>query len=169
MNNSIILVGFMGSGKTTIGTLLAEKLAVSLVDLDELFEQKYATTITQYFKKYGESHFRQAETKLLQEQLTVSKAQVISTGGGIILNQRNRTLLKNGGNVIFLEASIAELYQRVIHDEKNVRPLARQKTVAEFSELYQTRKAFYQEVATFQIETTNKSPQQIVTEILARC
>ena len=116
----------MGSGKTTIGTLLAEKLAVSLVDLDELFEQKYATTITQYFEKYGESHFRQAETKLLQEQLTVSKAQVISTGGGIILNQRNRTLLKNAGNVIFLEASIAELYQRVIHDEKNVRPLARQ-------------------------------------------
>ncbi|MBO0482312.1 shikimate kinase [Candidatus Enterococcus courvalinii] len=169
MNNSIVLVGFMGSGKTTIGTLLAEKLSVSLVDLDELFEQKYAMTIAQYFEKQGEASFRQAETQLLQEQLTASKAQVISTGGGIVLNQRNRALLKNGGMVIFLEASSAELYQRVIHDQKNVRPLARQKTIAEFSELYQTRQAFYEEVATLQIETTDKLPQEIVSEILAHC
>ncbi|MBO0431240.1 shikimate kinase [Enterococcus sp. DIV0660C] len=169
MNNPIVLVGFMGSGKTTIGTLLAEKLSISLVDLDELFEQKYATTIAQYFEKQGEARFRQAETLLLEEQLIDSKAQVISTGGGIILNQMNRTLLKNGATVIFLEASTVELYQRVIHDQKNVRPLARQKTVAEFSALYQTRKALYQEVATLQIETTNKSPQEIVSEILTYC
>lgn len=169
MNSSIVLVGFMGSGKTTIGTLLAEKLSVSLVDLDELFEQKYATTIAKYFEKYGEAYFRQAETQLLQEQLTDPKAQVISTGGGIILNHENRTLLKDGRTVIFLDASVTELYQRVIHDQGNVRPLAQKKTINEFSELYQSRKSLYQEVATLQIETTKKSPQQIVTEILTRC
>lgn len=162
--NQIVLIGFMGAGKTTVGNLLAEKMGCPQYDFDQLIVDKIGMSIAEYFDQYGDAAFRDIETAVLAEVDTLEG--VLSTGGGIVLKDKNRTLLKKMPYVVYLKADLSELIQRVTHDEENVRPLADSKTPAEIEAIYRPRVPLYEESARIIIETTGKTPEEIVTEIL---
>ena len=160
---AIYLTGFMGAGKTTIGEQLADKLNVSVLDTDQLIVQKLNSTIKEIFEQYGETYFRQAENDILTELPTENV--IVTTGGGIVINDENRGIMKKNGHVILLHANIDITYERV-HTDTN-RPIANKLTKAELNKLYQSRISFYED-CTIKIETSNKNIEEIVDEIIAQ-
>lgn len=119
---NIILVGFMGSGKTTLGKWVSKKSGRVLIDTDKEIENEQGMTISEIFEKYGEEGFRQIETEYLQNMIKNGvKNSVISVGGGTPLRAENRELLKRIGTVVYLRTSAEELYHRLKYDAK--RPL----------------------------------------------
>ena len=117
----IYLIGFMGSGKTTIGKKLANKLGFQFVDLDALFEKTLQMSILDYFEKFGESEFRKEERKILQKSFELSKA-VISCGGGTPCFFDNMELINKNGISIYIEMSAASLNYR-LKNAKTQRPI----------------------------------------------
>ncbi|MDT2700844.1 shikimate kinase [Enterococcus gallinarum] len=162
----IVLIGFMGAGKTTIGRLLAERLQLAHVDFDDLIVESIGMTIQDYFDRYGEAAFREKETEILTHSLTLD--QVISTGGGIILKEENRQLLQQFPKVVYLKTEPEELLDRLKNDTVNIRPLVVSKSPAEIIDIYRPRMPLYEESATVVIDTTRKSPAEIVTEIIQK-
>ena len=112
-----VLLGFMGSGKTTI----ARQLDSDFVDMDALLEGRLGMPIARFFEEKGEAAFRQLEEEVLADLLKTDK--VISTGGGIVISPRNRALLKQNSDNIYLKADFEILYQRISADKDNQRPL----------------------------------------------
>lgn len=161
---NIVLIGFMGAGKTTIGRLLAQKLNAKQHDFDEILVEQIGMSIADYFERFGSESFRKIETNVLQQSLELKG--VISTGGGIVLKEENRLFLQKNPNVIYLRADLEELIHRVILDKRNVRPLATSKSPDEIREVYLPRLPLYEESANFVIDTTKKQPEEIVQEIL---
>ena len=121
MKNLIFLVGYMGSGKTTIGSVLAEKLECKFIDTDDLIEKAHKQSITSLFEKKGESKFRDIEKETLR-QLDSSKKQIIATGGGMPCFRGNMKWMKKEGQTIFLKMSIDNLQYNLCHG-LNTRPL----------------------------------------------
>jgi shikimate kinase len=111
---NIILCGFMGTGKSTIGRIVASRLGWQFVDTDQVIETRQGKSIKEIFDQAGESAFRQLETDLCKELATWTK-HVIATGGGMVLRPENRDLLKQAGIVVCLEASAEEIYRRLQH------------------------------------------------------
>ncbi len=118
----IYLIGFMGAGKTTIGKLLAEELRLDFLDLDDAIEQEAGFSIPEIFKMKGEEFFRQLESKALQS-ISSSPAKVIATGGGAVLAETNRLVMKNSGISIYLNWPVDVLFDRIRHSQN--RPLLR--------------------------------------------
>lgn len=164
--NGIVLIGFMGAGKTTIGSLLAKETGMGQIDFDDLITAEIGMSIQAFFAEYGEPAFREIETRILAETLT--RPEIISTGGGIVLKEENRQLLKNMPQVVYLKTDPTELITRLQADTKNVRPLVLSKTPAEILAVYQPRIPFYEESASLVVDTTGKTPEEIVAEILAK-
>ena len=153
----------MGAGKTTVGELLAEKLNLPVLDSDQQIVKKLNMTIKEIFDQHGESFFRDAETEMLKELPT--EDVIITTGGGIVIKDENRALMKENGQIILLHADIDIIYDRV-HSDTN-RPLASKKTKDELYALYHSRVAFYQDCS-FTVDTSNKEIEEIVNEIISR-
>lgn len=168
-SNLIFLVGLMGCGKTTIGQLLAEKLHYEFVDTDDLIVQNYQQDINTIFHEKGEKFFRNLETTTLQNVINNiknnGKKYVISTGGGIVLKDENRQLLKQFGYNIYLQTDTNILVQRLMTDTQ--RPLLKNKeNLAEnLQNLYNQRNKFYLEVANLVIQTNNKNIDEIILNI----
>lgn len=160
----VILVGFMGAGKTTIGKLLAKRKGMPYYDIDEEIVQDQKQTIAAIFAKSGEEAFRELETAKLQELL--GKNGVISTGGGIVLNTDNRELLTSHPAVFYLQTSPTTFLERLKEDTS--RPLIQQKTMAEVKAIFEPRVPLYEGVASHIITTDEKSPEVIVEEIIAK-
>lgn len=159
----IILIGFMGTGKSTVGKLLAKSNNQSFCDLDELIEQEANMSIPTYFEKYGESEFRQLEQKLLKQALNTY--EVLSTGGGTPTIAENQQLIqKADGLTIKLEADISEIRAR-IGDDRN-RPIFKKLNRQEFDNLKQKRDHIYNASCDLIIDTNHKSPEMIADEIL---
>ena len=118
--NNIFLVGLMGSGKTTIGKIIAKKLNYKFIDSDALIEEKTGVKVPLIFEYEGESGFRKRETKILSEIIKMNSI-VLATGGGIILSKTNRQLISESSVVIYLNATIKELVKRLANDKN--RPL----------------------------------------------
>lgn len=162
---NLVLIGFMGTGKTTIGQILAEKLDRSFVDIDKKIESENGMTIAEMFRLYGESYFRDRERCMIA---TVSsyKNSVIATGGGAILLPENITNLKLNGIVIALMASPEVIITRLGRD--GTRPLLnlpnRQQEIAK---LLSERAQRYEE-ADISIDTNENSPQAVAEEIITR-
>jgi shikimate kinase len=108
----IFLIGYMYSGKTTVGKQLAKKLNYDFLDTDVVFETQYQTTISEFFAEHGEAEFRKAERKILEDLQTLSNNVVISTGGGLPCFNNNIELMRKIGVVIYLEASVGTIYKR---------------------------------------------------------
>ena len=157
-----VLLGFMGAGKTTIGSLLDP----AFVDMDALLVQRLEMPISDYFARYGEDSFRQQESLLLHELLN-QESSVISTGGGIVLKPENRELLKKNPCNIYLRIDFDRLYQRLATDLATKRPLFLANKQDEFRALYEQRLPLYEEVGTHVIEVADKTPEEIVEMI--RC
>lgn len=122
-NRPIVLVGLSGAGKSTIGAKLAARLNVGFADMDVVFEKQVEQTIASYFEQYGEPLFRDAEEQILQELLEQNLG-VIATGGGTILREKSRDLLRQSARVVYLDTTPQVLYNRLLGDEQ--RPLLKE-------------------------------------------
>ena len=150
---SIILIGFMGAGKSTVAKLLAEEFT----DLDKLIEEEIEMPIATFFELFGEADFRKIENEVFE--LAVQKDIIIATGGGNIENPKNLNVLDRASRVVFLTADFDTLWKRISMDWQNVRPLAQDKEAAQL--LFEKRMKDYSLVADLTIDVTDKSPEQI--------
>ena len=166
MNNSshIWLLGLSGSGKSTVGPLLAQKLSMPFIDTDERIVQAAKLSIPQIFAQGGEKEFRQWESQIIT-QLVKSPASVIACGGGVILDPQNRISLSQSGLRIYLQAELPTLSQRLASSSE--RPLLpADQILPKLTEQLATRKKWYEE-SEIQIPIGSESPNQICGRILA--
>jgi shikimate kinase len=162
--DNIVLIGFMGVGKTEVGKLLAKNLGYTYVDTDSLVEKEQKRSINDIFSKEGEQSFRDMESETLAK-LKGKKKNVISTGGGIILRPENIKKLKELGPVILLWADQETIYSR-IKNEKN-RPLLNvTDPKAKIKEILDFRTPIYKNIADFEVDTSALSPDEACNRIL---
>ena len=154
-----VLLGFMGSGKTTI----ARKLDPDFVDMDALLVDRLGMPIARFFEEKGEAAFRQLEEEVLADLLKTDK--VISTGGGIVISPRNRALLKQNPDNIYLKADFETLYQRISADKDNQRPLFLKNSKEDLAVIFNERQAWYEEVASKVIDVSKLNPDEIIEEL----
>jgi shikimate kinase len=165
MRNSLIfLIGPMGAGKSTIGRLLAAELNYQFKDSDRVIEEKTGADIPWIFDMEGEEGFRERETQALTELATETQ-MVIATGGGIILREQNRKIMKQAGVVCYLTASIDQLVERTARDKK--RPLLqvedpRQKII----DILTYREPLYLDAADHVVNTDRRSPKNVAQDIV---
>ena len=163
---SLILIGLMGAGKTTVGRLLARRLKRSFHDSDVEIERRCGVRIAVIFDVEGEAGFRFREAQVLAELCALDNA-VVATGGGAVLAAENRRAIAARGTVIYLHARPAHLWQRVRHD-RNRPLLATPDPQKKLEELYALRDPLYREVADLVVDTGKQSVQVLAKEILAR-
>ena len=159
----IILIGFMGSGKTTVANILAKKLDLEVIEMDDLIVKRSGKSISQIFNEDGETRLRELEIKA-SKSLTNRGGCIISSGGGVVMNKINIDFLKNKGKIIFLKTSFTEIEKRL----KNVkdRPLFKNKLSAE--KLFIFRQKLYAEYADLIVNTDGKSVERITNEIISQ-
>ena len=154
-----VLLGFMGAGKSTI----ARGLDPDFVDMDALLEDRLGMTIVRFFEEKGEAVFRQVESEILADLLKTD--QVVSTGGGIVSSPRNRALLKQNPDNIYLKADFETLYQRIADDKDNQRPLFLKNSKEDLAAIFNERQTWYEEVASKVIDVSKLSPEEIIEEL----
>ena len=163
---NVVLVGPMGSGKSTIGRLLAGRLGFVFRDSDTLVEERAGASISWIFDVEGESGFRERETAIIAEMAQAS-AVVLATGGGAVVRAENRRLLASMGSVVYLETSVREQLHRTRRDRK--RPLLqtpdREKVL---TDLLAVRHPLYAEIAHIVVHTDRRSASSVAGEILER-
>jgi len=160
---SPILVGLMGSGKSSLGRRIARKLKLPLIDLDDYIVNKVGCPIPEIFSTYGEPAFRAMEAAALRT--VISQQAVIATGGGIVMSEENRQLLKNHPPVIWLKASPKFLVRRIDGDSN--RPLlASGNTLSKLKELAEIRNPLYQECADFCLPRGNMNKREALEAIM---
>lgn len=165
--DNIVLTGFMGSGKTTVGKLLSERYGYTFIDTDQYIEEKCGCTITELFSKKGESYFRQLETDILKELNASLTHAVLSTGGGLPLREENAAELATLGTVIYLQITPEEVISRLSGD--NTRPLlSGDDPEQKVRDLLTYRIPLYERVADLTIPATGQSPEYIAEEIISR-
>lgn len=154
---SIILIGFMGAGKSTIGKHLSTKMGLPFIDLDEEIVKKYNKSIPEIFEKYGEQYFREIEHKILKD--LIKRNIIIATGGGIVENPNNLDLFRWNKFNIWIDANIHTLYNRIVGDSN--RPNANNKSFEEIKKLYNYRFSRYNEIAYIKVNSENEISQSV--------
>lgn len=160
--NNIILVGMMGSGKSTIGKIVADKLNMKFMDLDQMIEQMQGLTISRIFEMYGEEKFRTLETDLIYKISDVNGA-VISTGGGIVLNPVNTIQMKQTGTIFYLEGSLEQLRSN-LEGETDHRPMLKANSL---DTILRVRSGLYTSTAHHIISINNQTKEAIADQIIA--
>ncbi|NLG84069.1 MAG: shikimate kinase [Firmicutes bacterium] len=162
LTTQLALIGFMGSGKTTVGRLLAAELGYDFVDLDALIVAQSGLSIPAIFAREGEEGFRRREREALRS-VAGRPRQVLATGGGIVLDPANVELLRATGLVVWLSASLAAVLSRV--KEGRGRPLLAGKDPGAAAELFAAREELYRRAAHFIVDTTGVAPDEVAREI----
>lgn len=166
--NKIILVGYMGSGKTEIGKLVSKKTNIPFCDLDHLIENRLSKSINQIFSEFGEVFFRKKEHEVFTEKINSGESFVLSLGGGTPCYANNHLLLQSDGVVsVYLKASIATLVQR-LKENRSERPLLKDLTEEELTEYIAKHlfdRSYYYNQCKHIVIVDGKSPEQIVDEI----
>ncbi|HJX17614.1 MAG TPA: shikimate kinase AroK [Acidiferrobacterales bacterium] len=163
---NVFLIGPMGAGKTTIGRHLATLLHKRFVDVDHEIEKRTGVTIPVIFEIEGEAGFRRRESAVIEE-LTRDTNIVLATGGGAVLLEENRKVLKDRGTVAYLQADIDTLVERTRRDRN--RPLLQTENPrAKIEELLQQREPIYREVADIIINTGQRAPSSVAREVVVR-
>ena len=158
------LIGMMGSGKSSVGKLLANKLQFSIIDIDKEIEKDEKLSIKEIFEKKGEDYFREIESKYL---LRKRNSAVVSCGGGIVLNKKNREFLKTNGYTIYLKSSILTLEKRLLNE--NGRPLLSNDNLKEtLINIYSKRKTLYTSSANTTIITDRRSVKEVCELIIKK-
>ena len=154
-----VLLGFMGAGKSTI----ARGLDPDFVDMDAMLEERLGMSIARFFSEKGEAAFRQVESEVLADLLKTK--QVVSTGGGVVISQKNRDLLKQNPDNIYLKADFKTLYQRISDDKDNQRPLFLNNSKEDLAAIFNERQIRYEEVASQIVDVSRLSPEEIIEEL----
>ncbi|MBS4209614.1 shikimate kinase [Bacillus sp. FJAT-50079] len=163
MARPIYLIGFMGAGKTEVGKRMAEICGYDVFDMDEQIVREEGKEITDIFREDGEAYFRHKESEVLRK---IAKQDcIITTGGGVILNEENRRFLK-GEQTVFLACDPAITAVRLEHD--TTRPLIQKKSQADIAEMYEARLPLYKECAEMIIDTTSASIDEVANQIIER-
>ena len=166
MGKNIVLIGFMGTGKSTTGLRLAEKLKLHFIDMDREIEKLTGMTITDIFRRYGEIRFR-SEEQLMAQKLCTQKNLVIAAGGGVVLKEETIALLQTNGVLVCLEAKPQYILERV-NRKKGTRPLLKKDMQMEdIEEMLAIRKPLYSK-ADHCIDTSGKNIDAVVNEIISR-
>lgn len=161
---NVILIGFMGCGKTTVGLKLSYRLRRTVIDTDKEIEREEQRTISDIFAADGEAYFRDRETQCLRKLIGSANNQIISVGGGLPLREENRRLLHELGQVFYLRAKGETIYERVKDD--TTRPLLQgDDPLTKIWTLLNERDPYYREAADEVIAVDGKSFEQILNEI----
>jgi shikimate kinase len=161
---SIVLIGMMGAGKSSVGRCLQRRTGLARLDIDEMLAVEFGIPIAQIFATHGEEKFRNAETNALR-QLAPDRPAIIVTGGGIVLRNENASLLKKLGTVVWLIADEATLFERA--SRRNDRPLLQKDDPrAVYSELFRRREPLYAAAADLQVDTAAKTHDEVADTIL---
>lgn len=161
---NLMLIGFMGTGKSTIAAKLKEILKVEQIEMDALIAEEAGMSIPDIFEKFGEAHFRELETEMLRK-FREKKPVVVSCGGGAVLRDENIEIMKGQGKIILLTAQPETIYERV-KDSADRPVLNGNMNVAYISELMEKRRERYEKAADIVISTDGKSADEICNEIL---
>ena len=162
--SNVILIGFMGSGKTSVGLKLSYRLRRPVIDTDKEIEREEKRSISDIFATDGEPYFRDKETACLRKLLKDRCCQIISVGGGLPLREENRALLHELGQVFYLRASADTIYERLKHD--TTRPLLQgDDPRSKISTLLSERDVYYRDAADVIVDVDNKDFEQILCEI----
>ena len=161
MDGSLAIVGYMGSGKSTLGRLLARALCLEFVDLDRAVVKKAGKGIPEIFAEQGEKHFRDLEHEALRDALRGKSPTLVACGGGVVVSPENRYLL---GDVttVFLREDTGVLYARTRGTGRPLRATSRE----EFDRRYTERLPFYRGVADMEVEVGGREPSEVVEEVL---
>ena len=167
MKNNIALIGYMGTGKTAVGQLLAEKLGRQFLEMDWLIEQKAGKSIPEIFRQDGETAFRELEIETAKE-VANQKNTVIACGGGLVLNQINIDRLRESSTIVYLTASPEVILKRVLN-EGETRPLLNTPDkMGDIEELLRFRKPFYEQAADIQIDTSKLDTDSVAEQIISK-
>lgn len=162
--DNVILIGFMGSGKTTVGLRLSYRLRMPVIDTDKEIEKEQKRTISEIFAQEGEARFRDMETDCLKRLLDDPGGRIISVGGGLPLREENRALLHRLGQVFYLKAEAGTIYERVKHD--TTRPLLQcDDPLGRIRDMLAARDGIYRQAADRVIEVDDRDFGQILDEI----
>ena len=166
---NIILIGYMGSGKTTVGKIAAERKNYTFVDTDEMIVEQQHRSISEIFAADGERAFRDMETALLGQLIAEKREHlVISTGGGMPLRTENQQLLARLGKVVYLKASPVTIYNRIKGD--TTRPLLQcENPLERIEEMIVERSPLYEAGAMFIVEVDELSQSEAASELLTKC
>jgi shikimate kinase len=161
--DNVILVGFMGAGKSVCGRLLARRLGRCFVETDDMIVAGEGRSIPEIFRESGEARFRQLEADTI-ESLKLKSGDVIATGGGMPCRDGRMELLRELGTVVWLDGDVRELHERA--GRIGNRPMLESRSMAEVEELYRSRQPYYRR-AHITIDTTGIGADQVVARILA--
>ncbi|SES63530.1 shikimate kinase [Anaerobranca gottschalkii] len=157
----LVLIGFSGSGKTTVGKLLAQTTSLPLYSIDQMVEDKAGISIPEIFERYGEEYFRQLESGIIKE--VVEKGEgIIDCGGGVVERESNMQLLKSFGEIVWLKCPLETLLSRL---EKNDRPLLKNKDILYIQEFFGRREVLYQRYGDITVNSDRDLPR-IIAELL---
>ena len=160
---NIFLIGYMGTGKSTVAACMAKQCGMEVLEMDQMIAEREGMSISDVFAKYGEEYFRDVETKLLLE-IQKQENKVVSCGGGVVLRKQNVEEMQKGGKIVLLSAKPETILERVKDD--NSRPLLQgNKTVAFISEMMEKRRLKYENAADIVIQTDGKKVADICHEI----
>jgi len=163
MKHNIFLVGFMGTGKTTVAAELAKQLNYETIDLDCVIEKSSNLKVQDIFSQFGEAEFRKRETQAVASCIEMDHT-VIACGGGVVLNKQNVDYMKQAGRIVLLTALPETIYNRVKNNDS--RPLLKENMSVEYiSEMLGKRHTVYQSCADITMDTDNKNPASIAKEI----
>ncbi len=166
MKDNIILIGFMGCGKTSVGIKLSYQMRRTMVDTDKWIEKKQKMTVSDIFDTYGEEAFRRMETECLKELIQIVDGQIISVGGGLPVREENHRLLKQLGRVIYLKVTPETVYLRLKDDTS--RPLLKvEDPLGRICSLMEKRGPVYEACADRIIEASELSFEEIISRIMA--
>lgn len=161
---SVVLIGMMGAGKSSVGRALQRRTGLELFDLDGTIAKWFGLTIAEIFDQFGEEKFREAETEALRA-FSPNKSAIVVTGGGTVLRKENVDLLKGLGTVIWLDADEGTLFERA--SRRGNRPLLRAENPrARMETLLRERVPLYQATADFRVDTSRLSHDEVADEIL---
>ncbi|MEX2805388.1 shikimate kinase [Streptococcus sp. H31] len=153
-----VLLGFMGAGKTTVAGYLTD----NFLDMDTIIEEKVGMSITDFFAEHGEAAFRKLESETLQELMKIDGDIIISTGGGVVISEKNRELLRQNRKYnVLLAASFEVLYERIKNDKVYQRPLFLNNSKEDFHGIFERRMMLYEGLSDLIINVDNRTPEEI--------